>query len=125
MTKLVFELQRQFMLICVVELLQDQDIADIKARFPVSAFCFNVSLYLVITRELDDLSSLISVWLDNKLSQGFVDTLLLGAKNHNPFKFTQLPSSVFFGDRRCHINDVPVLAHNNIFVKGVLYDVFF
>jgi len=125
---LVFDMvqvQRQYMLICVAELLEASDLTEIRARYPVIEDCLEGPLKQAVTRNINILSQYMDMSLGNHECQEFVEALVLAldmAKNRDSTKFAQLTRGIF-GNIICPVGNLRGMGQYNIFVEGALHDV--
>jgi len=84
---LVFDMvqvQRQHILICVANLLEASDLAEIKARYPVIEDCFERHLQQAIAQNTNTLSQYMDMSLDNHTSQDFIEALVRNFRKQDP-----------------------------------------
>ncbi|KAI4630680.1 hypothetical protein J4E80_001618 [Alternaria sp. BMP 0032] len=102
------QVQRQYMLICVAELLEASDLTEIRARYPVIEDCLEGPLKQAVTRNINILSQYMDMSLDNHECQEFVEALVLAldmAKNRDSTKFAQLTRGIF-GNIICPVGNL-------------------
>ncbi|KAI4658981.1 uncharacterized protein J4E79_006741 [Alternaria viburni] len=121
------QVQRQYMLICVAELLEASDLTEIRARYPVIEDCLEGPLKQAVTRNINILSQYMDMSLDNHECQEFVEALVLAldmAKSRDSTKFARLTRGIF-GNIICPVGNLRGMGQYNIFVEGALHDVLY
>ncbi|KAI4688704.1 uncharacterized protein J4E84_004634 [Alternaria hordeiaustralica] len=119
------QVQSQYMLICVAELLEASDLTEIRARYPAIEDCFEGPLKQAVAQNINKLSRYMNIGLDNHTSQDFIEALVLApdmAKSRDSTKFARLTRGIF-GNIICPVSNLRGMGQYNIFVEGALHDV--
>ncbi|KAI4936843.1 uncharacterized protein J4E92_001568 [Alternaria infectoria] len=104
------QVQRQYMLICVAELLEASDVTEIRARYPAIEDCFEGPLKQALAQNINTLSRYMNIGLDNHTSQDFIEALVLAldmAKSRDSTKFARLTRGIF-GNIICPVGNLRV-----------------